>query len=502
MAPAQTNACLKWFSSLEQIVNEAGVTDAEARPLQGFPYLRVNRHLQAVGNQIATPRQRQDWLLHLRNLDQKSRLTELSNLPAGAVEALQAQIPTLELPQSNTGINSPMPFGELIQNGATRLGTERLALLNAANSCGNLLLEQDQADAVRQRHIRQAAVVPDHYSSARRAAGAYKLSSLGVAAGVREWEQQTQATFEQTPQLGMSVNLKTGQARAGQAAVTRLLASRRSDTLGVPVLTAQVRRLLLQEFTPEFVIEQTGLFDEPGKLVVNNAGQVEIDPLQPTIYARLEFTRYGNRSLIQLVYTVWFSERPTQSAMDIYAGQLDGVIVRLTLNATGVPAVIDTIHPCGCYHLFFNTPAAQRLDRPEHIGKRDEWRFMPGQALDSSGPGRLQVHVQGATHYVSHVSFRPARPASTNTAEQTRVAELLPERSLTRLPIGSTNTSRSLYQANGLIAGTERSERWILWPMGIDSAGAMRQWGTHATAFVGRRHFDDADLIESRFDIR
>jgi len=31
--------------------------------------------------------------------------------------------------------------------------------------------------------------------------------------------------------------------------------------------------------------------------------------------------------------------------------------------------------------------------------------------------------------------------------------------------------------------------------------GAMRQWGRHATAFVGRRHFDDADLIERRFQL-
>jgi hypothetical protein len=27
----------------------------------------------------------------------------------------------------------------------------------------------------------------------------------------------------------------------------------------------------------------------------------------------------------------------------------------------------------------------------------------------------------------------------------------------------------------------------------------MRQWGRHATAFVGRRHFDEADLLERRF---
>jgi hypothetical protein len=27
----------------------------------------------------------------------------------------------------------------------------------------------------------------------------------------------------------------------------------------------------------------------------------------------------------------------------------------------------------------------------------------------------------------------------------------------------------------------------------------MRQWGHHATAFVGLRHFDDPDLLERRF---
>ena len=58
-----------------------------------------------------------------------------------------------------------------------------------------------------------------------------------------------------------------------------------------------------------------------------------------------------------------------------------------------------------------------------------------------------------------------------------------------------------MFGPDGLVAGSERAERWLFWPMGIASAGAMRQWGHHATAFVGRRHFDDADLIERRFVI-
>jgi hypothetical protein len=35
----------------------------------------------------------------------------------------------------------------------------------------------------------------------------------------------------------------------------------------------------------------------------------------------------------------------------------------------------------------------------------------------------------------------------------------------------------------------------------IAGAGSMRQWGRHANALIGRRHFDDADLLERRFEL-
>ena len=54
-------------------------------------------------------------------------------------------------------------------------------------------------------------------------------------------------------------------------------------------------------------------------------------------------------------------------------------------------------------------------------------------------------------------------------------------------------------QTDGIVPGTERGERWLFWPMGVPEPGAMRQWGRHATAFVGRRHFDDARLMERYF---
>jgi hypothetical protein len=59
---------------------------------------------------------------------------------------------------------------------------------------------------------------------------------------------------------------------------------------------------------------------------------------------------------------------------------------------------------------------------------------------------------------------------------------------------------RSLFAANGLLEESVRPERWLLWPLGVPSAGTQRQRGHQATAFIGRRHFDDARGIERYFE--
>lgn len=54
----------------------------------------------------------------------------------------------------------------------------------------------------------------------------------------------------------------------------------------------------------------------------------------------------------------------------------------------------------------------------------------------------------------------------------------------------------SPFDRRGIIALSRRLERFLFWPMGIASPGAMRIRGTHAIAFVGRRHFDDPLLLQ------
>jgi len=71
---------------------------------------------------------------------------------------------------------------------------------------------------------------------------------------------------------------------------------------------------------------------------------------------------------------------------------------------------------------------------------------------------------------------------------------------LRSLPLPSGG-SRSIYGPDGVVPNTERFARYFFWPMGIASPGSMRQWGRQPTAFIGRRHFDDADLLERRFEL-
>jgi hypothetical protein len=216
----------------------------------------------------------------------------------------------------------------------------------------------------------------------------------------------------------------------------------------------------------------------------------EVNAAEPAVYFRAAHTRYGETVLLQLVYTIWFPERPPEGAVDFLAGRLDGIIWRVTLAPDGEPLIYDSIHPCGCYHLFFPTARARPRPPPDAL---EEWAFVP-QSLPRVGEEeRPVVRIASGTHYIEGI--RIVRDADSLTRYVFRSYDEL--RSLPRLDGGR----RSAFGRDGLIAGTERLERFFFWPMGVPSAGAMRQWGRHATAFVGRRHFDDADLIERRFEL-
>jgi hypothetical protein len=110
-------------------------------------------------------------------------------------------------------------------------------------------------------------------------------------------------------------------------------------------------------------------------------------------------------------------------------------------------------------------------------------------------PGERPIlRIAARTHYIQNVRYGAGPDISTGTAYT-----FASDDELRRLRNGN-NGRYSLFRPDGIVAGTQRAERFLFWPMGVPDPGAMRQWGRHATAFVGRRHFDDAFLIERYFE--
>jgi hypothetical protein len=118
--------------------------------------------------------------------------------------------------------------------------------------------------------------------------------------------------------------------------------------------------------------------------------------------------------------------------------------------------------------------------------------FAPRTLARAGAQSRATLRLESGTHYLQSVVL--AADAAAGEIEY-RFAD---DDALRSLPLPGGGR-RSLFRPDGIVPGTERGERYLFWPMGVPEPGAMRQWGRHSTAFVGRRHFDDARLMERYF---
>jgi hypothetical protein len=436
-ADARLAQCAHWFETLDAAVAHSGVADIEARRVNGFPYLRIDRFLASMKEAARDdPRLRDAWIEEMRARDADGRRVEIANLAAAQVDRLGAD--------------------------------SRRELAQHTQQCAQRLLAADVADASAHASLYRRAYVADDYSTLKRGLGLYELTRIPFYAGVEAWQESAEETFAQArrgelPSAALRRYVPPSTPVFGRQQVAAILARATAHPLGLPRLSAVERDRLFATYAPVFEIETSGDFDRIGRLGWDSALAPRVDVAQPVVYRRLGYTRSGQRTFV-----VW----------------------RVTLAPDGEPVLFDSIHPCGCYHMFFPTPRLQPLPAPR---PSMEWAFTPAALPAIAESERLVVTLRTRSHYLANL-----RPATATTGTAYNFAEYDELRTLP-LPQGGT---RSLFGPDGLIAGTERGERFLFWPMGIASPGAMRQSGTQATAFVGRRHFDDADILEKRFHFR
>lgn len=446
----QAGDCARLFRRSDALIDAAGTRDAQTPRVPGFPYLRVDRTLAALAavDEIG-PRQAAAWREALAALDDSSRRIELRNA-----------------------------------------GYEETAVGCALADCRRLLA---MVDLTQLPWLRDAAQVPDDYSSVARALGLYPLTRYAFAAGIRRWQRATLADFAAYSGADPPAGRRRWRYVAGDSPAT-LPTLANAPELGLPDVAPVALASLVARHAPALAIETASDDDRPGALVWrHDQGPLRIDVAvdQPVLYVRSGYARIGGRWLRQLSYTAWFAARPPESPIDPLAGWLDGLLWRVTLAEDGSALVYDTIHACGCYHLFLPTERLLVRPQPETL---DEGLFVPQTLRSPAADERIVLRIAAGTHYLQRVDVETA------DGDGAIALGLRDDDELRSLPLPGGGR-RSAFGADGLIAGSERLERYFFWPMGIASAGQMRQWGRHATAFVGRRHFDDPLLFDRYFQL-
>ena len=468
-APDSAQAeCLRLYQQTERVLTASGARPSSPAAIRGFPYYRVNRFLAAFRQQELDQAATDYWLQQLGQQEQDSRQIALRGLS----DAQRARL--------------PYPVGQLNQTLA---------------QCQQTLRQFDLAHPERLAQLRQRAVVADDYVTAARIVGLYPLFSIPVRAGIKnlhaEFRQRFALPLEQLPVLGEVLRYQPEQAPpAPQTASVPL----KRDQLGIPRPDPQQLQALLLRHAPVWEIDVAAAYDRPGRPVWRSPDGAQLVPAVDTSKALTfyypSYSWWQGQPVLQLNYLIWFDQRPLEGPFDILGGALDGVLWRVTLGPDQQPLLYDSIHACGCYHLFFPTPAlrlrATALQLPEPpLAAQTAPILHAGQ--------QLVIRLASATHYLERVYA-----ATETNSETTQTYQLLDYAALYQTPSDkSTNgksASRNLFNAEGLVSGTERAERLLLWPLGVAEPGAMRERGRHAVAFVGRRHFDDADLLDTLFE--
>lgn len=452
----QPRDCEVFFKALEEQVQKAKVRNASSVVVSGFPYLRTNRFLTALTNQMDDESKRMEWISWMFDLNLQARETEIRNLPSEAL---------------------------------TSLSPDREVLLSRMRTCSEELFQHDQKKNHLFSLLKPRVVVPDEYSSLLRLIGGYPLFAIPVAVVTanarRKMKERFEVTLEALPRDGvLHYYLPEESLLLSPKEIKEILEASRRNALNTPRPNETQGKGLAQFFAPAFIQDVVASYDHFGE-VVWKQGRPSVNPNKPVVYYYLTHGFLKGDPILQINYVIWYSERAGKNPPSIEKGHLDGLTIRLSLDLQGNPFMVDIQNNCGCYHFFVTA-----RDRIEQLrSKPFQFDALILQDLpEVSGHQRLGILINSGWH-------QPQRLFPVSETPHSIFYELRPYDLLESLP-HEDGRRESLFDEKGIAKGSQRVERFLLFSMGIPSIGSMRQRGHHATELIGRTHFDDPYLFD------
>jgi hypothetical protein len=401
----------------------------------------------------------------MQQLDLKSRKKEVNNLPDRLVVSM-----------ASTGTGRP----------------DREGLFDRVESCSSELLNHDQARSDFYSTLNPFVEVPDEYSCLMRTAGLYPLIALPVVAITEKSRHKIGSWFKaDLKDLPVDGRLRAfvpeKKAFLSEKEIDAILEESEKNPLRIPLPDEVQEKKLVESFAPIFIQDVSAPCDRIGR-VVWKGEDVDIDPERPTVYYYVSYAFLRGKPIFQINYVIWYSERSGERPPSIEKGHLDGLTARISFDDQGKLFMVDVVMDCGCYHLF--APEKERVERI--ISKPFQFDAFVPQWLPLIAPEkRIGIRIMSGWHQVQRVIAVEEIPDPISY-------ELVPYDILEALPQEGSQT-KSIFDAKGIVRGSERVERFILFSMGIPSIGSMRQRGHHAIELIGRVLFDDPNLFDQSF---
>jgi hypothetical protein len=441
---ADLQQCVNLAREFRQDVAASDANNAAVTPLIALPFLATNRFHSALARDAKTGAQIDEWVQMAVGFGAESREFENQTLAA--------------------------PWTD-----------NRLAQLT---SCSQLFARSKDYSANRREAVRGAVIPADNYRALPQWLGLYALLRPIFKSRIDKLHVEERRWFAEEENFANPVAYGlTDQATNEPYGLAEWFHQAYSaSALGVPTLSEAQLAELFELHAPQFEIDTQASRDSLGTPTLNSGSPV-IDTSGAIAYTLPSFTRFNGANLLQLNYVVWFPERGPVGPVDLFAGAIDSLIWRVTLDETGQVLLYDSAHSCGCYHKYFLANENLKIKQPAL--SEEPANLITLSSLNTHQGVRLIVSSN--EHYILGIRELKAKPD--------RPYALADYSALYALPSGAAKAS--LFGPTGIIDGSERLERFTLWPTGIESVGAMRQWGTHATGFVDRQHFDDAALFDN-----
>ncbi|MBU0680532.1 MAG: hypothetical protein KKD73_03830 [Proteobacteria bacterium] len=460
-ATSDNGECRQLWQEFEEVIYARQVADNTAVRVHGFPYLRSTRFLEALAGMTETQEEQAFVLEEMRHLDLEKRALELTRIPENVVDTLVGHHP----------------------------GAEQTSLAQTLAACSQDFLAGDKKNPDFFDRVRRGIDLDRDYSLWLRSVGLYPLTSLVVDYLAAKAQAEMVAQLSTPPLEEGAEDLITfwplEQGSISSADLADLLSRNRHQPMFSLDLSGPDLIDLVRKFAPVLSMANGAAQNRFGRIVRSQKG-FAVDGHDPVVYYYLSQTFVQGIPALQINYAIWFTER-TDPAPWFEHGNLDGLLFRVTLNGQGQPVFVDVTFQCGCYHFVLFNDDLVSGKRPDPKGFQP---FVGGRLPALQDRERLHFTVTSGWHQI-------ARLEATGVVDKQPTYQLLPYEGLEYFHDGDEVVS--LFDNQGRVPGTNRLERFFLFPMGIPKVGAMRQRGRQPITLIGRAYLDDPYLFDDAF---